>query len=94
MRLWGDPRHRRVFPMLYRREESEAIWRGIRAPLFAVAGAESSYVTQLGAESAVQDFLRCVPGSTLRTIEGAGHLLHLEKPALVAPLIEEFLDAH
>ena len=94
VRLWGDPRHRRVFPMLYRREESEAIWRGIRAPLLALAGAESSYVTQLGPESAVQDFLRCVPGSTLATIEGAGHLLHLEQPDLVARLIEEFLDAH
>ena len=93
VRLWGDPRHKRVFPLLYRREDSEAIWRGIRAPLFALAGAESAYVTQLGPEGTVQDFLRCVPGSTLRTIEGAGHLLHLEKPEIVAPLIEEFLES-
>jgi pimeloyl-ACP methyl ester carboxylesterase len=94
VRLRGDARHKRVFPMPYRRDESEAIWRGIRAPLFALAGAESSYLAQLGAAASVQDFLRCVPGSTLRTIEGAGHLLHLEQPALVAALIEEFLDSH
>jgi pimeloyl-ACP methyl ester carboxylesterase len=27
-------------------------------------------------------------------IAGAGHMLHLEKPELVAPLVEAFLDAH
>ncbi len=94
VRLWGDPRHKRVFPVLYRREESAAIWREIRAPLLAVAGAESAYVAQLGEGSGIEDFLRCVPGSTLRIIEGAGHLLHLEKPEIIAPLIGEFLDAH
>jgi len=94
LRLLGDARHKRVFPMLYRREESVAIWREIRAPLLAVAGAESAYVANLGADSGLQDFLGCVPGSTLRTIDGAGHLVHLEKPEIVAPLIEEFLDSH
>jgi pimeloyl-ACP methyl ester carboxylesterase len=94
VRLWGDPRHKRVFPQLYHREESAAIWREIRAPLLAVAGAESAYVSQLGAGSGIEDFLSCVPGSTLRTIDGAGHLLHLEKPEIIAPLIGEFLDSH
>ena len=94
IQLWGDPRHKRVFPTLYRREESAAVWREIRAPLLALAGAESAYVSQIGGAERIQHFLSCIPGSTLHTIDGAGHLLHLERPEIVAPLIEEFIDSH
>jgi len=27
-------------------------------------------------------------------VAGAGHMLHIERPGLVAPLVEDFLDAH
>jgi pimeloyl-ACP methyl ester carboxylesterase len=34
------------------------------------------------------------PGAELAGIAGAGHMLHIERPELVAPRIEAFLDAH
>jgi pimeloyl-ACP methyl ester carboxylesterase len=94
VRLRGDARHKRVFPLLYRRDETEACWREIKAPMLALAGAQSSYLAQWRDNSAVEDFRRCVPGSTVNVVAGLGHLLHLERPDVVAPLIEEFLDAH
>ena len=90
----GDARHKRVFPTLYRREESEAVWREITAPMLALAGEKSSYLAQWQGGSAVEDFRRCVPECTVKVIEDAGHLLHLERPELIAPLNEAFLDAH
>ena len=94
VRLWGDARHKRIFPMMYRREESEAIWREISAPMLALAGENSSYLAQWPEGNALEQFHRCVPACTVKLIEGAGHLLHLEKPEALAPLIEAFLDAH
>ena len=94
VRLWGDPRHKRVFPTLYRREESEAVWREISAPMLALAGEQSSYIAQWPERNALEAFRRCVPGCIVKMIQEAGHLLHLEKPESIAPLIEAFLDAH
>ncbi len=94
VRLRGDARHKRVYPLLYRRDESEACWREIKAPMLALAGAQSSYLAQWSGGSAIEDFRRCVPASRVTVIEEAGHLLHLERPEAVAPLIEAFLDAH
>jgi pimeloyl-ACP methyl ester carboxylesterase len=94
VRLWGDARHKRIFPTMYRREESEAVWREISAPMLALAGEHSSYLAQWPDGNALEQFRRCVPACTVKVIEGAGHLLHLEKPEVLAPLIEAFLDAH
>ena len=46
--LLGDARHRWVNPVLYKREEAEAVWRGIRAPLLMLLGEQSEYLAQLG----------------------------------------------
>jgi pimeloyl-ACP methyl ester carboxylesterase len=94
VRLWGDARHKRIFPTMYRREESEAVWREIRAPMLALAGEHSTYLAQWPDGGGLEQFRRCVPGCTVQLIDGAGHLLHLEKPEAIAPLIEAFLDAH
>lgn len=94
VQLRGDPRHKRVFPTLYRREENEAIWREITAPLLALAGTKSPYLAQAQGAGVLENFRGCVPGNTLHWIEDAGHLLHLERPEAVAPLIESFIDSH
>jgi pimeloyl-ACP methyl ester carboxylesterase len=94
VRLWGDARHKRINPILYRREEAEACWRNVTAPMLLLAGAESSYLARVGAERAISELRRLVPNSEAATIEGAGHLLHLERPDAVAPLIEAFLNAN
>jgi pimeloyl-ACP methyl ester carboxylesterase len=94
VRLWGDARHKRIFPAMYRREESEAVWREISAPMLALAGENSTYLAQWPDGNALEQFRSSIPSCTMKVIEGAGHLLHLERPEALAPLIEAFLDAH
>jgi pimeloyl-ACP methyl ester carboxylesterase len=37
---------------------------------------------------------RVFPGVEIASVPGTGHMLHIERPDLVAPLIEAFLDAN
>ena len=87
VRLRGDPRHKRVNPVLYRREEAEACWREIRAPMLLLAGAESGHW-------AGRDPAHPIPAVDTTVIEDAAHLLHIEQPQAVARVVEKFLDEH
>jgi len=92
--LLGDSRHRWINPVLYRREEAEACWRAIRAPVLMLKGQESEFVTRLGADGTDDAFRAQVRGIEIAHVAGAGHMLHIEKAAEIAPLIETFLLAH
>lgn len=92
--LLGDARHRRVNPVLYRREEAEAVWRGIRAPLLMLLGEQSEYLAQLGVDGTDEAWRGLVPPIQIGRIADCGHMLHIEKPEAIAPLIERFLDTH
>ena len=92
--LVADPRHHWVNPILYKREDAEATWREIRAPLLMVLGAESEYLKRLGADGTIEALRATFPGVEVESIANAGHMLHIERPELVAPLVEAFLDAH
>jgi pimeloyl-ACP methyl ester carboxylesterase len=92
--LLGDPRHRWVNPLLYQREEAEAVWRGIRAPMLMVLGEESDFLAKLGEDGSDAAWRATVRDIEIVRIAGAGHMLHIERPELVAPLVEAFLDAH
>jgi pimeloyl-ACP methyl ester carboxylesterase len=94
VRLAADPRHHWVNPILYKREDAEATWREIRAPLLMVLGEESDYLTRLGADGTIEALRTANPGAEIASIAGAGHMLHIERPEAVAPVIETFLDAH
>ncbi len=94
VRLQGDARHRRVNPILYRREEAEACWREIRAPMLMLIGERSEYLPSLGVDGSDDGFRAVVAGIEIIRIADAGHMLHIEKPDLVAPLIESFLSGH
>jgi len=94
VRLAGDPRHHRVNPILYKREDTEACWRGLRAPLLMLVGEESDHLAKLGADGTAEAFRSIFPHIEIARIAGAGHMLHIERPDLVAPLVETFLDAH
>lgn len=89
--LRADPRHRRINPILYQREQAEACWRAITAPLLFVIGAESPFVARLGAlieETRMRTLIRDL---TYARVPDAGHMLHHERPDAVATLIERFL---
>ncbi|MGP0057189.1 MAG: alpha/beta fold hydrolase [Steroidobacteraceae bacterium] len=92
--LLGDARHRWVNPVLYRREEAEACWRGIRAPMLLLLGELSEYLPGLGADGTDGGFRAAIAGIEIIRIADAGHMLHIEKPDLVAPLVERFLRGH
>jgi pimeloyl-ACP methyl ester carboxylesterase len=92
--LRGDSRHRWVNPVLYRRDEAEACWRAIEAPVLMLLGRQSEFAQRLGPDGTEEAFRALVPELELEHIEGAGHMLHIEKAASIAPAIEQFLDAH
>ncbi len=94
VRLAADPRHYWVNPVSYRREDAEATWREIRAPMMLVKAEKSDYLGQLGPEGTDDALRAAYPGVELAFIEDAGHMLHIERPQIVAPLVEAFLNAH
>ncbi len=81
VRLAGDPRHHWVNPILYK-------------PLLMLVGEESDILAKLGADGTAQAFRSIFPHIEIARVAGAGHMLHIERPDLVAPLVEAFLDAH
>jgi pimeloyl-ACP methyl ester carboxylesterase len=94
VRLRGDSRHRWVSPVVYRREETEAVWRQIEAPLLLLLGEASEFLGKLGEDGTDAAFRAHIPQIEIARIPGAGHMLHIEKPELVAPIVEDFLSAH
>jgi pimeloyl-ACP methyl ester carboxylesterase len=92
--LSGDARHRWVNPVLYRREEAEACWHGIRAPMLMLLGEHSEYLPRLGVDGTDSGLRAAIRGIEIIRVADAGHMLHIEKADLVAPLVERFLIGH
>jgi pimeloyl-ACP methyl ester carboxylesterase len=94
VRLAADPRHHWVNPILYKREDAEATWNEIRAPMLMMLGEESDYMARLGADGTLEALRAAFPSAEVTRIADAGHMLHIERPEAVATMIETFLDAH
>lgn len=94
VRLLGDPRHRWVNPSRYQREDAEACWRQVKAPVLMLLADESDYLPRLGADAHEDAFRKVIPHIQIARVAGAGHMLHIEKPAVVASLVENFLLSH
>jgi pimeloyl-ACP methyl ester carboxylesterase len=92
--LLGDARHRWVNPVLYKREDAEAAWRGVRAPMLMVVGEMSGIATRLGEDGTDGAWRALIRDVEIVHIAEAGHMLHIEQPAALAPFIERFLHAH
>src|SRR5919201_557159 len=63
---------------------------GLRCPTLVVAGALDAKFAVLAAEMAAA----IGPAAHLELVPGAGHAVHLERPAEVAALLEGFLTTH
>lgn len=87
--LLFDPRHRLVNPILYRREEAEACWGRVTAPvLLATGDADDSRSDAMRATAEeMRAYLRNVE---IVTVAGAGHMVHHEEPEALARYIVEF----
>ncbi|MBC7984504.1 MAG: alpha/beta hydrolase [Candidatus Obscuribacterales bacterium] len=90
--LRADPRHRRVNPMLYRRDESRICWGAMTAPLLFIAAEESEHYARVREQLVPFALQRDFRNAELKLVSQAGHMLHLEQPEAVAGLITEFLN--
>lgn len=90
--LRADPKHKRVNPVLYERDQAEACWRAIEAPLLFVIGDQSDLVRRMGDVLDEARLRRLFRRGTFATVRDAGHMIHHEQPEQLAAFIETFLD--
>ncbi len=90
VRLRADPRHKNVNPVLYQREQAEACWRRIAAPLQLVIGEQSQLAKQMGGELDDAALHQMFATLTVARIAAAGHMVHHEEPAAIAALMQRF----
>jgi pimeloyl-ACP methyl ester carboxylesterase len=88
--LCFDPRHRLVNPVLYRREEAEACWARIQAPVLLVRGDVDEKRSGGALRAAAADMGAHIGSLELVTVPGAGHMLQHEAPEALARHLVEF----
>jgi pimeloyl-ACP methyl ester carboxylesterase len=88
----ADPLHKLVNPVLYRREEVEAFWREIAAPVLCVLGAASDFRIAAGEAGTEAYYAEKFKHFQCVMVADAGHMMHHDQPEEVARLIEAFLD--
>lgn len=94
-RVAGDPAHRIVNPTLYRIDEVLACWKSIECPVLWVRAAQTDVLRHVGIDrdAALREVE--IRKTALRNVESvvvedAGHMLHHDRPAEVARLIDDF----
>jgi pimeloyl-ACP methyl ester carboxylesterase len=87
----SDPAHKRVNPVLYRREEAEACWREVVAPVLYVVAEQSDFLPRLGEDGKPEHMARLIRRLEPCVIPEASHMVHHERPELLAQQIEGFL---
>lgn len=94
--LLADPAHKRVNPVLYRKDEVLECWKLIRAPLLWIEGDRTDIAKWWGGRYSLQEFherLAVVAHVERRLLSPAGHMLHHDQPEALAALLSTFLDA-
>lgn len=90
----ADPVHKRPQPLLYRVAEVLAFFRRIAAPVLFVEGDQTMYFMLFGGRYDRAQFIersQAVSDFTLKTVQGAGHMLHHDQPEALAALMADFL---
>ena len=85
--ILGDAAHKRVNPVLYRKDETLACWAQVTAPVLWVEGAETDMTVFWGDRYPREDFearLAVVPRVTREVLSPCGHMLHHDQPAALA----------
>lgn len=90
VQVCADPAHKRVNPVLYRREEAEACWREVTAPVLYVIAGRSEFMGRLGGAADPAHMAGFIRRLEPCTIPDASHMLHHERPELLAREIEAF----
>jgi pimeloyl-ACP methyl ester carboxylesterase len=93
-RLRADPAHKRVNPILYRKDEVLAVWQRIEAPLLWVDGDLTDTTQWWGHRYPREDFearLAVVPKLERHRLSPTGHMLHHDQPQALARRLAAFL---
>lgn len=95
-RIAGDPAHRLVNPILYRLEEVLACWRSVVCPVLWVRAAETEVLRFVDTDPAaalaeVDRRMYNLANARSLVIEGAGHMVHHDQPAVLARHLAEFV---
>ena len=91
----GDPAHKRVNPVLYRKDEILETWKRIAAPLLWVEGDQTDVSKWWGHRYPRADFdarLALVPQVRRVVLSPCGHMLHHDQPAALAGHLAAFLQ--
>ncbi len=92
--IQGDPAHKRVNPVLYRKDEVLEAWRRITAPVLWVEGDLTDIAKWWGHRYPRQDFdarLALVPQVERELLSPCGHMLHHDQPGPLARRVARFL---
>ena len=92
--ILGDPVHKRVNPVLYRKDEVLETWKLITAPLLWVEGDRTDITKWWGQRYPRSDFdarLAVVPKVERETLSPCGHMLHHDQPEALARRMAAFL---
>ena len=92
----GNPAHKRVNPVLYRKEEVLAAWRLISSPVLWVEGDRTDVAKWWGHRYPRSDFearLGLVPRVERAFLSPCGHMLHHDQPQALAAHLVGFLNA-
>ena len=94
-RLRADPAHKRVNPLLYRVDETLALWQQIGAPLLWAEGAQTDVAKYWGDRYPRSEFdtrLSVVRRVTHAVLDDCGHMLHHDQPQRLAEHLLRFLS--
>lgn len=91
--LRADPRHKRVNPYLYRRDEMRACWQRITAPILFLVADESEHYRRIRDMFTMENLRQDFRDVDLQVVPRAGHMLHWEQPERVAELIAGFVQS-
>ncbi|MFQ5661180.1 MAG: alpha/beta fold hydrolase [Gammaproteobacteria bacterium] len=86
-----DAAHKRVNPVLYRREEARSCWRRITARVLLILGDESDFYKRYREEGGRDECQSCFRDFSELVLEGSDHMLHLDQPEKMARMLDDFL---
>jgi pimeloyl-ACP methyl ester carboxylesterase len=92
----GDPAHKRVNPMLYRKDEVLESWKRIAAPTLWIEGDETNPDRWWGHRYPRSEFdarIGVVPKLQRVRLASCGHMLHFDQPQALATALDAFLDS-
>jgi pimeloyl-ACP methyl ester carboxylesterase len=92
--ILGDPAHKHVNPVLYRKDEVIECWRCIEAPVLWVEGDRTDATKWWGDRYPRSDFearLSVVPKLEREVLSPCGHMLHHDQPEALARRLQQFL---